>query len=181
MNQQADVNRGIEIALIAAVAENGVIGDGKGRDWYLPGDLKRFKALTVRKPVIMGSVTWKIIGHALPDRPNIVLSHDPAFRAPGAHVVHSLNEAYDLARSLAGPLEAREIMIIGGGQVYAEALKDSKRIYKTEVKASPAGKVRFPKLDMTEWQEVERPKVTPDPKDSCAYSYITLRRRHQSS
>lgn len=178
MNQQSHGGHGIEIAIIAAVAENGVIGDGKGRDWYLPGDLKHFKTLTLRKPVIMGSVTWEIIGRPLPDRPNIVLSHDPSFRAEGAHVAHSLEEAYDVARSLAEPLGAREIMIIGGGQVYAEALKDASRIYKTEVKASPSGKIRFPKLDMTEWQEVERPKVAPDPKDTCTYSYVTLRRRH---
>ena len=174
---EAAATDAIEIVLIAAVADNGVIGDGTGLPWSLPSDLKHFKAQTVGKPVVMGRVTWSEIGYPLPDRPNIVVSADPAFHARGAYVVDSLDRAYELARTLAQLLGAREIMVIGGGRLYAAALNDAVRIYLTRVSGCPGGNVFFPSLDPAEWEEIEGPEPVPDPKDSHPYRLVTLQRR----
>ena len=166
-----------KIALIAAVAANGVIGDGKTRPWHLPGDLKYFRTMTLGKPIVMGRVTWSIIGHALPDRPNIVLSRDPHFRASGAITATSLDHAYALARALPNQHPTREIMVIGGGQVYEAALEGALRVYLTQIEATFDGRVRFPALDPKKWQVIERREPKPDPKDSHGYTFVTFERR----
>jgi dihydrofolate reductase len=160
------------IVLVAAVAENGVIGRDNGMPWRLPGDLKHFKNTTLGKPVIMGRRTFESIGKPLPGRPNIVLTRDATFRADGVEVAGSI----DRALSLAARHPAEEIAVIGGGEIYAQALPHASRIYLTEVKASPDGTARFPALDRDEWHEVSRDGPHRGPNDTYAYSFVVLER-----
>lgn len=138
------------LALIAAVAANGVIGAGNALPWHLPADLRRFKATTLGHPVIMGRRTYESIGRALPGRANLVVTRQAGFDAPGCTVVGSLAAARAAARS------ADEAFVIGGGELYREALPAADRLYVTEIHASFAGDALFPPIDPREWREVAR-------------------------
>jgi dihydrofolate reductase len=165
------------IVLVAAVAENGVIGRDGGMPWRLPGDLKFFKNTTLGKPVIMGRRTFESVGKPLPGRPNIVLTRDAGFRPPGVEVTDSLDKAVKLAAEQAAKLGAEEIAVIGGGEIYALALPRASRVYLTEVQASPDGNARFPDLDRADWREVSRDGPYQGPNDTYAYSFVVLDRR----
>jgi dihydrofolate reductase len=158
------------VSLVVAMADNGMIGrDGK-LPWRIPEDMRRFKALTVGKPCIMGRKTWDSLPRKpLPDRPNIVITRDTGFRAEGAIVVHSFDEA--LAR--AG--DAAEICIIGGADIYRAALPRTGRIHLTEVHTDVEGDTRLAPFDHAHWCETAREDhVTAD---GLRYSYVTLERR----
>ncbi|MFZ5609685.1 MAG: dihydrofolate reductase [Pseudomonadota bacterium] len=157
------------ISLIVARADNGVIGRAGGLPWHLSADLKRVKALTMGKPIVMGSKTFRAIGKALPGRHNIVISRDPAFAAPGATVVDGL------ASALAAAGCVPEIIIFGGAKIYALALPLAQRIYLTEVHARPEGDTLFPQLGKA-WREVAR-EDHPAQGTAPAYSFVTLARR----
>ena len=135
------------LALVAAVAENGVIGAKGGLPWRLPDELAHFKRTTLGKPVLMGRRTFASLGRALPGRTNVVLSRAADFAAPGALVARDLDAALALVR------DAPEVMVIGGAAVYADALPRANRIYLTRVRATPEGDVWFPKLEFAEWRE----------------------------
>jgi dihydrofolate reductase len=144
------------LSVIAAVAENGVIGRGLDLPWHLRSDLQHFKALTQFKPVIMGSTTWDSLPKKpLPGRLNLVLSRDVKFEAEGAIVCASLFEALELAREHALDDGADDICIIGGANLYAQALPKADRLYITRVHAAPEGDVLFPDIDKSQWVEVE--------------------------
>jgi dihydrofolate reductase len=133
------------LALIVAVAENGCIGINNKLPWYLPEDLKYFKAVTSGKPVIMGRTTFDSLGRPLPNRTNIVITRNPDFTAPeGVRIVHSLNDAIAVAESVAFINGNDEIIIMGGSQIYTEALPRIDRMYVTEVKKTVAGDAFFP-------------------------------------
>lgn len=135
------------LSIIVAVSDNGVIGKDNQLPWHLSADLRYFKKQTVGKPVIMGRKTWESIGKVLPDRPNIVVSRNPAFKASGASVVSSLQAAIETAGDVA------EIMVIGGEAIYAEALPLADRVYLTRVHVDVAdGDARFPALDADQWR-----------------------------
>ena len=159
------------VALVAAVAGNGVIGRGQQLPWHLPDDLRHFKAITIGKPILMGRRTFASIGRALPGRRNLVLTH--AARAPvaGVEVVHSLDEALQLCAT------AAELCVIGGAEVYRLALPQATRIYLTRVNADVEGDVRFPDIDWSQWQETARREHPPDAMHNHALSFITLERR----
>lgn len=159
------------IALVVAVARNGVIGRDGALPWRLPDDLRRFKALTLGKPVLMGRRTWESIGRALPGRRNLVLTRDPAFRAEGATAVASLDAALTAA---AGD---EELMVIGGAQVYALAVPLASRVHLTAVDAEVVGDTRIPPFDPREWIEVAREHHAADERHACAVDFITLERR----
>jgi dihydrofolate reductase len=156
-----------ELAIIAAVASNGVIGDGLRLPWRLPDDLKRFRRLTTGHGVIMGRHTWQSLPRALPERQNVVVSRDRAFAADGAEVAHSLPEA--IARvALPDP-----VFIIGGSTLFAEALARASTFHLTEIHADYAGDVHFPEWDRDAWREVARDDhATAD--GLPAYSYLKL-------
>jgi dihydrofolate reductase len=157
------------VALIAAVAENNVIGDGQAMPWRLSSDLKRFRRLTMGKPVIMGRKTWQSIGKPLQGRTNIVVTRQPGFSADGALVAPSLDAALGLAEREA----PEEIMVIGGGEIYAEAMAAADRLYVTHVAASPAGSVRFPAVDPAIWQADGLPERLPaGEKDDAATAFV---------
>ncbi|MDR3526780.1 MAG: dihydrofolate reductase [Rhizomicrobium sp.] len=155
------------ISLVVARAENGVIGAGGSLPWHLPGDLKRFKEITLGKPVIMGRKTWDSLPRKpLSGRSNIVLTRDRSFAAEGAVVVHDL----DAALALAASENPSEIMVIGGADIFAAALPLASTIHLTEVHGAPAGDVLMPAFPAETWAETAR---LPAP----SHSYVTLVRR----
>lgn len=163
------------VAVIAAVAKNGVIGLRRQLPWHLSTDLKRFRSLTMGKPVIMGRRTFESIGRRLPGREIIVVTRNAEFESEGVHVAWSLDDAVRLATAVARRMGAGEIMIAGGGEIYAEALTVARRIYKTEVDAEPDGDTRFPPLDES-WREVERVFAPAGPNDTADMTFVTLER-----
>jgi dihydrofolate reductase len=139
------------VALIAAVAANGVIGRDNRLPWRLPADLRRFKELTMGHALVMGRRTYESIGRPLPGRVTVVLTRDPAFMAPpGALAARSLEEA--LAAAAAATPGAGEVFVAGGAEVYAQALPRADRLYLTRVEAEVEGDARFPDLDPARWR-----------------------------
>ncbi len=167
----------MKVVLVAAVAENGVIGAGGGMPWRLKSDLAHFRALTTNKPVVMGRKTWQSIGKPLRDRTNIVISRDPNFSAPGALVVPSFEAALDAARKDAEQRGTDEIMIIGGSDIFLAAMPVADRLEITHVHAAPEGDAVFPPIDPTVWQEVSRREHPRGPDDSASFSVATYLRR----
>jgi dihydrofolate reductase len=163
---------GVEISLVAAVADNGVIGADGGMPWHLPADLAHFKRLTMGKPVLMGRLTWESIGKPLPGRRNLVLTRDPHWRAEGAERVSSMSSAI----AAAGQHDARELMVIGGAEVYRQALPHAHRIYLTRVHAEPWGDTLFPELDPDEWREIARREQMSDERNPWDLSFVVLER-----
>jgi dihydrofolate reductase len=159
-----------QIAIIAAVARNGVIGANGRVPWKLPEDLKRFKTLTSGHTVIMGSRTWDSIGAALPNRQNIVVSRSIGATFAGAEQASSLAEAYVLVR-LPEP-----VFVIGGGHFYREALQIASRVYLTEIHKEFAGDVSFPALCPGLWIEYSRDHRKQDGEDGFAYDFVEYRR-----
>lgn len=165
------------LSLIAAVAENGCIGIDNKLPWYLPEDLKYFKAVTSGKPVIMGRSTFESLGRPLPNRTNIVITRNPAYVAPeGVRVVHSLDEALRVGEAVAHIAGNDEVVIIGGAQIYAEALPRVGRMYLTEVKKTVAGDAFFPAWDRAQWREVSRQAHHYEPAQTD-YSFVVYDRR----
>jgi len=162
----------MKISLIAAVAENRVIGRAGTMPWRLSGDLKHFKAVTMGKPVIMGRRTFQTLGRPLPGRTNIVITRDENFSAEGVTVTHSLDDALQAAER-EGTAEA---MVIGGGEVYALALGRADRLYLTEVHAAPQGDAFFPEWTPGEWKEVSRDDRPAEGSDGPAHSFVVLER-----
>jgi dihydrofolate reductase len=158
------------LSLVVAMADNGVIGKDGALPWRIPDDMKRFKALTIGKPCIMGRKTWDSLPRKpLPDRPNIVITRDGEFRADGAIVVHSLDDAL----SHAG--HAAEICVIGGAEIYKAALPRAGLIHLTEVHGDIDGDTRLPPFDRGAWRETARENHATA--EGLGFSYVTLERR----
>jgi dihydrofolate reductase len=167
------------LSLIVARARNGVIGNKGALPWHLPADLKHFKWLTVGKPVIMGRKTFESIGKPLPGRQNIVVTRDPDWAARSGFrdqitIAGNLAEAIAAAGFEPGARPA-EIMIIGGAQIYEQALLFTDRIYLTEVDLAPDGDAFFPGLDRDEWRETAS-EAHPAQDDKPAFTFLTLMR-----
>ncbi len=143
--------RSKRIVLVAAVAENGVIGAAGGIPWHLPEDFKHFKATTLGHTLVMGRATYDSIGRPLPGRTTIVLTRDPDWSADGVLVAHDLDAALELAEDLPG-----DVMIAGGSQVYAAALPIADEQVLTEIHQSPDGDTFYPAFDRNEWRETRR-------------------------
>jgi dihydrofolate reductase len=167
----------MQIVLIVAVADNGVIGADGAIPWRLKTDLQRFKALTSGKPVVMGRKTFLSLRRPLPGRTNIVMTRDPSFRAAGAVVTTSLDQALSVAKGDALRRFATEIAVIGGAEVYSQWIDLAERLEITEVHATPVGDTRFGPIDKTVWEEVARAENPSGPDDSAAFSYVTYMRR----
>ena len=169
----------MEIVLVVAVAENGVIGRDNAIPWRLKSDQQRFKAITMNKPVVMGRKTFESLRRPLPGRTNIVVTRDLGFRADGAVVTHSFADAKAIATGDALRRFATEIAVIGGAEIYAQWMDSADRLEFTEVHARPDGDTRFPAVDETAWEEVARVRNPAGPHDSADFSYVTFRRRQQ--
>ena len=165
-----------EIVLVAAVADNGVIGADNAIPWRLKSDMQRLKAITMNKPVVMGRKTFASLKRPLPGRTNIVITRDGGFGSPGIVVATSFAAALALAQADALRRGA-EIAVLGGAEIYAQFLGLADRLEITEVHATPNGETRFPAIDKTTWQEVARLRHEAGPDDSAAFSYVTYRRR----
>ena len=161
----------LPLVIIAAVARNGVIGGGNALLWRLPSDLKRFKALTWGKPMIMGRKTYESIGKPLLGRETIVVTRDQGWRPAGVHVAHSLGEAIELAKACAATLGASEIVIAGGADVYQQTMGMAQRLEITHVDLAPAGDAHFPDIDAAKWREVSRESGSRGAGDGADYVF----------
>lgn len=162
--------------MIAALAENRVIGLDNQMPWHLPADLKHFKAMTLGKPIIMGRKTWDSLGRPLPGRLNLVVSRQPDLQLDGAETFTSLDAALIRAEQWAREQGVTELMLIGGAQLYAQALSQAQRLYLTRIEATPAGDAFFPVLDEDDWQRVDT-QAHPAEGDAPAYRFETWQRR----
>ena len=158
------------IALVVAMAENRVIGKENKLIWHLPADLKFFKNLTTGHPIIMGRKTFKSIGKPLPNRTNIVITRQADFTAEGCLVAHSLTEALMLAQQLDS-----DIFVIGGAEIYKQAMFLADTIYLTEVHHTFEGDTFFPEIDSILWQETSREEHKADEKNPYDYAFVTLK------
>ena len=164
----------MQIVLIAAVADNGVIGQGGTMPWRLKNDMRHFRALTAGKPVVMGRKTYLSLAiRPLPRRTNIVVTRDPAFTAPGFLVAPGLEAALQVARGDALRRGADAVMVIGGGDIYAQAMPFADRLEITQIHASPEGDVRFPAIDPALWRESERERQAAGPDEDAGFDFVT--------
>jgi dihydrofolate reductase len=167
----------MEIVLVVAVAENGVIGAGGAMPWRLKSDMQRLKAITMNKPVVMGRKTFESLRRPLPGRTNIVITRDVSYRAAGAIVTHSVADARAVATGDALRRFATEIAVIGGAEIYAQWMDSADRLEVTEVHARPDGDTRLAAISPADWEEVARLLNPAGADDSAAFSYVTYRRR----
>jgi len=171
----------VNVAIYVAIAKNGVIGRDGGLPWRLSTDMKRFKAGTMGKPIVMGRKTWESFPkRPLPGRQNIVITRDKDYRAEGADIVHSLDDALALARVRGRCAPGTdEICIIGGGEIYAQALPVADTLHVTHVMAEPDGDTRFPAIDPAVWERVSMEEIPAGEKDSHATVYAVYQRRRK--
>ena len=164
----------MKIAMIAAMANNRVIGLDNDMPWHLPDDLKFFKAMTTGKPVIMGRKTFESIGSKpLPNRENYVISRQMDFAANGAKLFSSLEGAL---AELADLGEAEEVIIMGGGQLYSKMLPQADKLYLTLIDADINGDTFFPDWTQFTWNEIAREQHTKDDRHAYAFDFVTLER-----
>ncbi|MGH8278335.1 MAG: dihydrofolate reductase [Gammaproteobacteria bacterium] len=163
------------LSLIVAVGENNEIGQGGKMPWHLPADLKRFKALTLGKPIIMGRKTFEAIGKPLRQRRNIIVTRNAGYGVEGCEVAHSFTDALVLAAGVP------EIMAIGGAEIYRAALPRAQRIYLTRIHSAFAADTFLPQLDPADWRETARENHTADERNPYSYSFLTLLRRVASN
>src|SRR5271156_6578557 len=161
--------RDVPLVFVAAVARNGVIGANGGLPWRLSSDLKRFKALTWGKPLMIGRKTFESIGRALPGRETIVVTRDPAFAPSGVLVAHELDAGIDLAAERARAIGAEDIAIGGGGELYAQTIARASGLFITEVALDAEGEARFPSIDPREWREIRRERGDRGPRDDADF------------
>jgi dihydrofolate reductase len=164
------------IALIAAMDRRQAIGRDGGLPWRLPDEMRYFRRTTMGKPVIMGRKTYDTIGKPLTGRTNIILTRNPAYQAPGCHVVHNVTEALVIAANTGG--ETEEIIVAGGAAVYAAFLPLAQRMYLTFVDTIvPDADTFFPTYDAQAWQETDREHHPADPRHPFAFDYVILARK----
>lgn len=166
----------MKLSLIAAVAENRVIGRANDIPWHLPEDWKRFKAITMGHHLLMGRRTWESIGRPLPGRTTIVVTRSSPELPAGVLTATSLDEAIALAVS-AGDDEA---FVAGGAEIYRQSLGRVDRLYLTHVHATPEGDTLFPEWEPNDWTVVSSERHEPDERHVCAYTFEVLERAHRS-
>ena len=165
------------VSIIAAMDRNRLIGNKNQLPWNLPADLAHFKKVTMGKPIIMGRKTFESIGRPLPGRTNVVISRDPHYSADGVKVVNSLDAALRLAEDIALIDGAEEMVVIGGAEIYREALPLARRLYLTEVHAVVDGDARLPDIDWDCWREVRRERHDAEGNNPYDYSFVVFERR----
>ena len=165
------------VGLIAAVARNGVIGLSGALPWRLSSDLKHFKAATMGKALVMGRKTYQSIGGPLLGRTIIVVTRDRAFAAEGILVGRDVDEALALAEAAARAAQADEIVVAGGGEIYAQTIGRASRLHLTEVDVAPEGDAHFPPIDPAQWREVSRRKGERGARDEADFAFVEYERR----
>jgi dihydrofolate reductase len=160
----------LKVSIIAALADNGVIGRAGALPWHLPDDLRRFKSLTMGRPVLMGRRTFSSIGRALPGRRNLVATRNPQLLPPTVEAVA------DVGAAIAACADVRELCVIGGADIYRQSLPLATHLELTLVRATIDGDVYFPAFDAAEWREIERTEHPIDDRHAYAMTYQTLER-----
>jgi dihydrofolate reductase len=168
--RDAQTSGRLRVVLVAAVADNGVIGSDGGIPWRIPEDMKHFRQVTTGHPVVMGRLTYESIGRPLPNRANIVVTRTPGWSAEGVTVVASLQEALAAASEASGGEGAGDVMVIGGAQIYEAAIAMADVQILTEVHQSPEGDTFYPDFDRSEWVENRR-------ESRDGYDWVWLERR----
>ncbi len=166
----------IALVLVAAVAQNGVIGRHNQLPWHLPGELKQFRARTMGHPLLMGRKTCVSIGRALPGRETVVLTRDTGFAMPGVHVAHDVDGAVAKATKLAQDMGVSSVMVVGGAELYRGLMPQAQRMILTEIDAQPTGDAFFPEFSKAHWQEVSRGVPPKDPRDDADYAIVEYHR-----
>ena len=169
--------RDVLIVIVAAVARNGIIGAHGGLPWRLSSDLKRFKALTWGKPMVIGRKTFQSIGRVLPGRETIVVTRDPTFAPPDVLVAHDLDAGLALAAERASVMGADDIIIGGGSEIYAQTIARASRLFITEVALDAEGEARFPPIDRLQWRETRREKGERGTRDEADFTFVEYERR----
>lgn len=160
------------ISLIVALDKNGVIGKGGTLPWHLPADLKRFKELTLGHHVIMGRKTYESIGKPLPGRTNVIVTRQHDYKADGCRIVHSLDAAFMTSQ------QDPESFVIGGGDLFEQAMRFAEKIYLTQVETSvDDGDTWFPTIDRERWKLIERVECEADEKNHYRYAYLTYAKK----
>ena len=181
MNAKTDGNTEMKCALIVAMAKNQTIGIDNTLPWHLPHDLKYFKNVTMAQPIIMGRKTYESIGRPLPGRTNIVITRQKDYHAEGIVVVNSLQQALDKAEDISFVAGHEEVMVIGGAEIYKQALLQADRLYITHVHSDVEGDAFFPEVRWNDWQEFKREDHAADPvgeaqKNPYDYSFVVYDR-----
>jgi dihydrofolate reductase len=166
----------IPLVLVAAVADNGVIGDDDRLIWRLKTDMKRFRALTMGRPMIMGRKTFASIGKPLPGRATIVVTRDRSFAFEGVHVVHDIPAAVALGRALAEKAGCDTLPVVGGAEIYRQLLPEADALLLTLVHASPPGDAVFPSWPSEDFREIAREEHPAGPDDEHAFAFVDLER-----
>lgn len=156
------------LSLCVAMDENGLIGSNNALPWHLPADLKHFRKMTIGKPIIMGRKTYESIGHALPERLNIVLTNNRKFSLENCTVMHTIKEVLSFTK------DYDESVVIGGAKLYESFLPQIHRMYITRIHAEFVGDTYFPDYQSSEWREIEKQTYLADEKNSYNYSFSTL-------
>jgi dihydrofolate reductase len=167
------------ITLVVAVARNGVIGSAGDMPWRMPSSLRRFRELTMGRPMIMGRKTFEAIGRPLDGRDTIVVTRRRVEPVTGVHYAHDLSEAFGIASRLARARGVDEIIIAGGGEVYRAALPYAHRVHVDLIDAEPAGDTTFPDLPADDWRETSRTPIPHHLRDQYAAMAITYERLHR--
>jgi dihydrofolate reductase len=170
----------MDIIIVGAIAENGVIGRGNALPWRLKSDMAHFRALTIGKPVVLGRKTYQSIGKPFAGRTTIVISSDKTFSAPGIVVAPNFNAALETARGDALRRNAGAIIVAGGADIYAQALLRATRLVITEVHKGVDGDTRFPVIDCKIWRETARSEQKPGQQDEAAFAFVTYERANIS-
>jgi dihydrofolate reductase len=165
------------IVMVAAVARNRVIGADNRLLWRLKSDMKHFRALTMGKALIMGRKTFDSIGKPLPGRHTVVLTRDPAFAVEGVRKAGSVAEAVGIGRAIAMETGTDEIMVAGGGEIYAAFMSRADRLEITEVALEPQGDAHFPMIEMVRWREESRRSFAANIDDEAGFAFISYVRR----
>ncbi|MER2997072.1 dihydrofolate reductase [Pontibacter populi] len=160
------------IAIVVAVSENNVIGKDNQLIWHLPADLRYFKNLTMGHPILMGRKTYESIGKPLPGRTTVIITRQHDFEAPGCIVVNSIDEAIEEAHKV-----DQGVYIIGGAEIYKQALAKTDTIYLTRVHHTFDGDTFFQEINEADWETTSEEKHEPDEKNKYSYSFITLKRK----
>ena len=171
----------VRIAMIAGVAENGVIGSDQTIPWRVPSDMAFFKKTTMGKPIVMGRKQFETVGKPLPGRANIVITRQRDYQPDGVLVFHDVETALAEAGKIAEADGVDEIMIIGGGELYAQLMARADRLYITHIDLSPSGDVRFPAIAPEQWTVIDLPEVAPSPRDEATYRVKVYERRRDAA
>ena len=163
---------GKPLALVAAVARNGVIGGDNRLLWKLRSDMHHFRAITMGKPLLMGRRTWDSIGRPLPGRETIVVTRDRQFQPEGAEIAHDIEKALELAQISAARLNADEVIVAGGGELYAQLIGRCATLHLTEVNLAPQGDAVFPPLEPGLWREIHREHHEAGPGDEVDFDFV---------